>query len=162
MSATSSHEHVIPLRTYFAVYAALLVLTVLTVGVSYANLGAVAIYAAMGVAIVKGSLVVGYFMHLKYDARFNALVFLVSLLFLVLFFSLTMVDLASRDRISEAEGNFVLREDRAAASAKLNMPPAPATSASSTDPDASSSAPASSSAAPALSAAPPSSSTGVK
>ena len=33
----------------------------------------------MAVAMVKASLVVGYFMHLKYDTRFNSLIFFGSL-----------------------------------------------------------------------------------
>lgn len=129
-AAEAGHAHVIPLPVYFAVYGALIVLTVVTVGVSYANLGPAAIVVAMAVAIVKASLVVAYFMHLRYDTGFNALVFLVSLLFLVLFFSFTMIDVASRDNISKTEGNYTLREDRAAASARAAHPPAPATSAS--------------------------------
>lgn len=116
---STASVHVIPMKTYFAVYGALLVLTALTVGVSYANLGAASVYAAMAVAIVKAGLVVAYFMHLKYDSRFNALVFLVSLVFLALFFSLTMIDVASRDSVSETEGNFALIEDRRAEGAKV-------------------------------------------
>lgn len=113
-----AHEHVIPLPVYFAVYGALLVLTVATVAVSYADLGAASIYAAMLVAMIKAGLVVAYFMHLRYDAGFNALVFLVSLMFLLLFFSFTMVDIATRDSISATEGNFTLLDARAAANAK--------------------------------------------
>ena len=129
------HDHVIPLPIYFGVYGALLVLTVITVGVSYADLGPASIYVAMFVAIIKAALVVGYFMHLKYDSRFNALVFIVSLLFLMLFFSFTMIDIASRDAISKTEGNFTLIEDKAAkaaAEAKAagsSTPPAAASSA---------------------------------
>ncbi len=92
----------------------------------------------MLVAIVKASLVAAYFMHLKYDTGFNALVFLASLLFLALFFSFTMVDLATREGITETEGNFTLRHDRAAASAKAAAPPTPATSASAAPPAAAS------------------------
>ena len=122
----AGHGHVIPLPIYFAVYGALVVLTVVTVGVSYAGLGPAAIYVAMAVAIVKASLVAAYFMHLRYDTGFNALVFLASLLFLVLFFSFTMIDIASRDNITKTEGNYTLRHDRAVASAKAAHPPAPA------------------------------------
>lgn len=129
-AAEHTAHHVTPLKTYVGVYGALLVLTVLTVGVSYANLGAASIYAAMAVAIVKAALVVGFFMHLLHDARFNAIVFLVSLLFLVLFFAFTMVDVATRDRLSVVEGNFVLKQDRAAASAKAAETPPAASSSS--------------------------------
>jgi cytochrome c oxidase subunit 4 len=117
--------HVLPVKVYAGIFAVLLVLTGVTVGVSLLELGSLAIYVAMAVAIVKGSLVIGYFMHLKFDVRFHAFTFLSSILFLVIFFALTMLDLGSRDAVLEAEGNFALRDDRAAAA---RARPAPARS----------------------------------
>jgi cytochrome c oxidase subunit IV len=111
--ATERRAHVLPIKLYLATYGALLVLTMVTVGASLANLGKPAIYVAMAIAVVKASLVVGYFMHLKFDVRFNSLVFFSSLLFLAIFFVLTMIDLGSRGEVLEVQGNFVLREDRA-------------------------------------------------
>jgi cytochrome c oxidase subunit 4 len=95
MSSASSHEaasessksHVLPIKLYLGVYGALVVLTYVTVQVSLLDLGKPAIYVAMAVAIVKASLVLGYFMHLKFDVRFNTFVFLSSVVFLLLFFS---------------------------------------------------------------------------
>jgi cytochrome c oxidase subunit 4 len=107
-------EHALPLRVYVAVYAALLVLTGVTVGVSLLDLGRPAIYVAMAVAVVKAGLVVGYFMHLKFDVRFNALVFLSALLFLAIFFVLTMIDLGTRADVVAEQGTFALREEQAA------------------------------------------------
>ena len=109
-----SHEHVLPLKVYFGVYGALMVLTLITVGVSMADLGQAAIYVAMAVAVVKASLVVGYFMHLKFDVRFNSLVFFGSLLFLGIFFVFTMIDLGTRGDVIEEQDNFVLKQDQAA------------------------------------------------
>jgi cytochrome c oxidase subunit 4 len=108
-------EHVLPVKTYLAVFAALVGLTYVTVQVSLLELGSVAIYVAMGVAIIKAALVVGYFMHLKFDVRFNAFIFLSSLLFLLIFFVLTMIDLGTRGAVVDVQDNFVLRQDRAAA-----------------------------------------------
>ena len=52
-------------RTYMVVFAALAALTVLTVAVSYLDLGtAAAILVALFIASVKGSLVAMFFMHL--------------------------------------------------------------------------------------------------
>jgi caa(3)-type oxidase subunit IV len=108
------HEHVLPIKVYAAIFVALLVLTGVTVGVSLLELGAIAIYVAMAVAIVKAALVIGYFMHLKFDVRFNSFVFLSSALFLIIFFVLTMLDLGSRGDVLEAQGNFTLRDEKAA------------------------------------------------
>ncbi len=120
--APGTGEHVLPLKVYLGVFGALLVLTGVTVGVSMLDLGAPALYVAMAVALVKASLVVGYFMHLKFDVRFNAFVFLSSLLFLAIFFALTMLDLGTRGDVLEEQGNFVLRGEREAAKAKLTQP----------------------------------------
>ena len=122
-------EHVLPAKTYFLIYGALILLTVLTVAASLLELGAVAIYVAMAVAIIKASLVVSYFMHLKFDARFNSLVFLSSLLFLVIFFSLTMIDLGTRGYMQEVQGRFIRGEEKAASGKarpeKKAVPPLP-------------------------------------
>ena len=54
------------IKTYIGVFAALMVLTVVTVGVSYVHLAVgLALTVALIVATVKGSLVAAYFMHLK-------------------------------------------------------------------------------------------------
>lgn len=107
------HEHhVLPLWLYFAVFGALIFLTLATVGVSFLGLpSALSIVAALGVAIIKSGLVVGYFMHLKYDIRLNSLVFFSSIIFLVIFFGLTMADLGSRDALNPDEGTFVRRRE---------------------------------------------------
>jgi cytochrome c oxidase subunit 4 len=62
-----THDHVsAQVRGYMIVFGALLVLTVLTVGVSYLHLpGMLAISVGLAIALVKGSLVAMYFMHLK-------------------------------------------------------------------------------------------------
>ena len=118
-------DHLMPMRVYLGIYAALLVLTATTVGVSLANLGPASIYVAMAVAIVKASLVAAYFMHLKFDNRINLLVFVAALLFLALFFALTLTDLRTRDAVVEDEGTFVERDEQAAASAAMPAQSAP-------------------------------------
>ncbi len=108
------HVHVMPLKIYFGVFGALIALTVLTVSVSYMGLGVFAIYAAMLVALVKGGLVVGYFMHLKFDTKFHQLIFFGSLFFMTVFFVFVFIDLSSRARINPESGNYALARDRAA------------------------------------------------
>ena len=110
------YVHVSPLSTYLKVFGALLVLTVATVGVSvyaeHVDLNAtVSIIIAMAVALVKASLVGAWFMHLKYDTKFNILVFLSSFWFIALFFIFTCIDLGSRDSIMGISGNRVLRAE---------------------------------------------------
>ncbi|MBI2565408.1 MAG: cytochrome C oxidase subunit IV family protein [Candidatus Schekmanbacteria bacterium] len=123
-AAEHGRNHVLPITTYLLVYASLLVLTGLTVGVSYANLGQIAIYVALSIAAIKALLVVGYFMHLKYSDRFYSLVFGGSVLFLLIFFGLVMSDLATRGLVLPVKDNFVPAAERAAAAdSKAAVPP---------------------------------------
>ena len=104
-------HHVLPLRVYFTVFAALLVFTVLTVGVSVLALPEPwAIIVAMTVAVIKALLVAMFFMHLKYDDRFYWVIAGVSVLFLALFFSLTLVDLSTRGLIIEEQENGYMQK----------------------------------------------------
>lgn len=88
--------HVLPLATYFAVWGALVVLTVITVAVSRFDFGAANTVIAMFVATVKASLVALFFMHLFYDAKFNLVILLASLLFVSIFFTPVLIDLGTR------------------------------------------------------------------
>ena len=77
MSAHHETDHYVPpYRMYFIVWAALLVLTVATVGVSYLDLKHVTVLTALIIASVKGSLVLLYFMHLRYEKPLFAYMFL--------------------------------------------------------------------------------------
>jgi cytochrome c oxidase subunit 4 len=93
--ASSPMGHVVSARLLLGVFAALVVLTVLTVTVTSLDLGSTGnLVVAMAVATLKAALVVAFFMHLLWDKKFNLLVFLSSLLFLVLFLGVTMMDRA--------------------------------------------------------------------
>lgn len=105
------HEHVSPFRNYVAVLAALFLLTALTYGVSYADLGPASLPVAMAVAVVKAALVCLYFMHLRYDDRYHVFVFLSTLLFVAIFFTFTIFDLTSRSRLNEEQDSFFRKND---------------------------------------------------
>lgn len=85
--------HVMPVRLLLGVWAALMVLTIITVAVTSIDFGGrINLVIAMAIATVKAGLVVTYFMHLRWDRPFNTLVFLGSLLFVSLFISMTLFD----------------------------------------------------------------------
>jgi len=77
---------------YVAVFAALLVLTVATVAVSYIDLGLWNVAAALIIASVKASLVALFFMHLKQEGRLVWAFAVVPVLFLVLIIAGTLSD----------------------------------------------------------------------
>ena len=96
-----SHHHVSPKHLYVGVFAALLVLTGITYLVSYADLGPASLPVAMVVASMKASLVIAFFMHLKYEDRTFAFMFATSLLFVAIFFTFVLYDLGASGAINE-------------------------------------------------------------
>jgi cytochrome c oxidase subunit IV len=101
------HPHITPMKYYWGVLGALLFLTVLTVGVSELGLPMpYSIIVAMIVAVIKATLVVSVFMHLIWDKRLNTVVFLVGVAWMMIFFSLTMVDMLSRSMVVPEHGHF--------------------------------------------------------
>jgi cytochrome c oxidase subunit 4 len=62
-------DHIVPLGTYILVFLALMVGTAVTVAASYVDLGIWNTPVAMLIAVTKASLVVFFFMHLKYSPR---------------------------------------------------------------------------------------------
>lgn len=81
---------------FFNVLLALLFLTFITVAVSRFDFGSMNMLIAMAIAAVKASLVIAFFMHVKYDTAINKIVFLSSFLFLSLLFVFTLADLLTR------------------------------------------------------------------
>ncbi len=75
-----------------AVFLALIALTILTVGQSYIDLGRLNLIVVILIATTKASLVVSFFMHLRYDNKFNALIFVSCIFFIGVFFAYTMND----------------------------------------------------------------------
>ena len=92
----SAATHVVPLKVYVFVFASLLVLTGTTVGVAFLDLGAFNNVVAMGIAGLKASLVILYFMHVRYATRLTALVVGSGFFFLAIMIGLTLVDYATR------------------------------------------------------------------
>jgi cytochrome c oxidase subunit 4 len=89
--------HVTPLATYLKTFGALMVLTVITVGASYVDLGtSVNLAIAILIATVKATVVAAFFMHLIHDSRYNALALISSVVFLLIFVGFTMLDTAAR------------------------------------------------------------------
>lgn len=87
------HGHVLPMWLLLGVLGALVVLTVVTVGVTAVDLGAQGnLIVAMIIATIKAILVMGFFMHLIWDSRFNLIAFTSSFFFVILFLSMSMLD----------------------------------------------------------------------
>jgi cytochrome c oxidase subunit 4 len=83
-------------RRYLIVWAVLLVLTVTTIVVGRIDLGEGNVAAALGIAVVKASLVALFFMHLWESEGVSRLVFAASLVFLALLALGVVGDVATR------------------------------------------------------------------
>lgn len=103
MSTTTKH-HILPLKLYLTVGAALFILTGITVGVAQIHLGPFNLVVALLIAVIKATLVVLFFMHLWWDSKFYMLVFVASIFFLGLFIVLTLFDTMRRGDLYEEVG----------------------------------------------------------
>ena len=111
MSSNSGvHHHILPLRVYLGVGISLLVLTIVTVFVSYVHLGGWNVVVAIGIATCKAILVAFFFMHLLYDNKFYLFVFSMGVLFLGIFITLTMFDTMTRDAIYDFRAKPIAKE----------------------------------------------------
>lgn len=85
-------SHPAPLSMLFAVFFALLGLTVLTVWQSTLDIGEAELWITLFIATVKAGLVILFFMHLLWDKPLNAIFFLSSIIFVALFLGFTLMD----------------------------------------------------------------------
>ncbi|MBI1386961.1 MAG: hypothetical protein GC154_00755 [bacterium] len=85
--------HVAPLWVLAAVCLFLIFMTWLTVAATHVNFGDDANLAiAMGIATVKASFVILFFMHLYWDKKLHAMIFIGTLIFVALFIMLSLMD----------------------------------------------------------------------
>lgn len=99
MANHSEHDyvgHIIPTRIYVAIWVILMVLTGTTVYAATVELGVFNIVVALLIATIKGTLVVLFFMHLRYSTKLTMVTVIASIFWLFILFSLTMTDYISR------------------------------------------------------------------
>jgi cytochrome c oxidase subunit IV len=88
--------HRVPLRVYYSIFGALMVLTAVTVWVAFFDLGLFSDVVAMTIAVTKALLVVLYFMHLRYGSHLVWIFAGAGVLWLGLLIGLTVSDYLSR------------------------------------------------------------------
>jgi cytochrome c oxidase subunit 4 len=81
---------------YYVVFAALIALTVLTVALSFFDLGPWHTVLGVGIGVIKALLVVLFFMHLLYSDRVNWLAIGAGLFWLAILLALTLADYFTR------------------------------------------------------------------
>jgi cytochrome c oxidase subunit 4 len=97
MSDHRSSEHISTIASSLAVFGALIVGTVITVAAARVDLGPFNVVVALLIASIKATLVVLFFMHVKYThEKLVPLVIVSAIFFLGLLLSLSMADYATR------------------------------------------------------------------
>jgi cytochrome c oxidase subunit 4 len=92
--------HVVPVRNYLLVFLSLLVLSFATVAASRFDFGAGNTIVALAIAVLKASLVVLFFMHVKYSSRLIQLMVAAAFLWLALLISGALSDYVTRGRVN--------------------------------------------------------------
>jgi cytochrome c oxidase subunit 4 len=91
-----SSSHIAPKSLYYTIFTALMVGTALTVWVAFKDLGPFNSIVAMAIAVTKASLVILYFMHVKYSPKLTKLVVVASVFWLAILLIMTMGDYVTR------------------------------------------------------------------
>ena len=90
-------EHIVPVRTNLAVWLALLVLTGVTAGIAFIDLGPFNTIVALVIATFKALLVALIFMHVKYASeRLTKVVLIAAVFFLMILLGLSLADYTTR------------------------------------------------------------------
>ena len=93
-------EHIVSKKIYFLIFGALMVGTILTVAAAFVDLDHVFTGAntvvALTIAVIKATLVVLYFMHVRYSTRLTWVIVVAGFFWLAIMFALTMADYLSR------------------------------------------------------------------
>jgi cytochrome c oxidase subunit IV len=93
-------HHIVPLSVYYRVFAALMVLLVITLFAAYFDLayiwGPLNIVIAMTIAVVKAVLIVLYFMHVRYSSKITWFFAGASVIWLIILFTFALCDYFSR------------------------------------------------------------------
>lgn len=100
-----SSGHVVSLKVYSAIFGALLVLTLLTTGIAFIDLGgSLNTMIAVLIAGVKALLVILFFMHVRYSSRLTWVFVGAGFFCLLIMLALTMADVLSRGWLQALNG----------------------------------------------------------
>src|SRR6476660_9872765 len=89
-------SHILPKRIYYTIFAILMFCTYLTVQIAFFDLGIFNTIAALAIAVFKATLVVLFFMHVKYSTRLTWAVVIGSVFWLAILLTLTLSDYTTR------------------------------------------------------------------
>jgi cytochrome c oxidase subunit 4 len=86
-------QHIVGTKTFVFVWAALLMLTAVTIGAAELRMGEWSMLANLLIASAKASLVLWFFMHLKYEKKVFKLLFFAPIVTISVIIGLTFFDI---------------------------------------------------------------------
>ena len=96
--------HIVPVKIYLAIFAILIVLTGVTVGVAFADLGLINIVVALTIAVFQATLVILYFMHVRYESRLTWVFVGAGFFWLAILIVFTLSDVLTRSWLAVPAG----------------------------------------------------------
>ncbi len=94
-----SMEHVVSIRTYLVIFLALVAGTAITTAAAYVDLGPLNVVVMLVIAFAKATLVVLFFMHVKFTNRLTQLAAASGFVWLLVLIGLTLSDVLTRGRM---------------------------------------------------------------
>ncbi len=112
--AAEHHEHhIVPFKLLWTIFGALVALTIITVlTAKFVDLGPLNFPLAMVIALTKATLVITFFMALKWDNRVNLLILSLGCIFVVVFLTFTLFDTLNRGDIGNVGTQTIMDEQR--------------------------------------------------
>ena len=89
---SEDRPHIVSYRAYLIVWACLLVLSGVTIGVARMQLGHLSVLGALLIASIKAGLVLSIFMHLRYEKPLFWYLFLLTVATISILIGLTFTD----------------------------------------------------------------------
>lgn len=96
-------EHIVSRKIYYVIFIALTVLTVVTWSVAKIDLGRMNAVVALTIAVIKATLVVLYFMHVRYSSRLTWVFVGAGFFWLAIMVALTLSDYMTRGWLTIAQ-----------------------------------------------------------
>lgn len=93
-------HHVSPVSLYITIFLLLMVMTGVTVGAAYVDLGVLNLPVAVAIACFKATIVILYFMHVKYSSKIIQLTAATGFFFLIILFGITITDYMTRNIVA--------------------------------------------------------------
>ena len=125
--ASQHGHHIIPKKTLYKVFGALVFLTILTaVTAEFVDIGSLNVPLALAIAVSKATLVATFFMALRYDNKVNTLVFMIGILFVGVFLTFTLADTVFRGDLGNVGRDTISEIDRLESTMRERESPGPA------------------------------------